>query len=64
MILIPHEIGPLRSGDVPTCYADAGKASQALNWKAELGVKDMCAGDCDLGVIGASVVAAAVSSSV
>lgn len=40
---IPYVMGPRRSGDVPTCYADAGKASQALNWKAELGVKDMCA---------------------
>lgn len=42
---IPYVMGPRRSGDVPTCYAEAGKAADALKWKAELGVKDMCAGE-------------------
>jgi hypothetical protein len=36
-------MGPRRSGDVPTCYADAAKAKEALSWTAELGVKEMCA---------------------
>lgn len=40
---IPYVMGPRRSGDVPTCYADATKAKEALGWTASLGVKEMCA---------------------
>ena len=40
---IPYVMGPRRSGDVPTCYADATKAKEVLGWTAELGVKEMCA---------------------
>ena len=40
---IPYVMGPRRSGDVPTCYADAAKAKEVLGWTAELGVKEMCA---------------------
>ena len=39
---IPYSIGPRRSGDVATCYADPTKANEALGWKAELGVEAMC----------------------
>ncbi|EKX50299.1 hypothetical protein GUITHDRAFT_93071 [Guillardia theta CCMP2712] len=39
---VPYVIGPRRSGDVPTCYADAAKAKQELHWEAKLGVKEMC----------------------
>jgi len=40
---IPYVMGPRRSGDVPTCYADATKAKDALGWTAQLGVEEMCA---------------------
>lgn len=39
---VPYVIGPRRAGDIATCYADAAKALQALDWKAELGIEDMC----------------------
>ena len=32
-----------RPGDIATCYSDAGKAEAELGWKAEYGIKEMCA---------------------
>lgn len=40
---IPYEIGPRRPGDISTCYSSAKKAEAELGWKAELGIKEMCA---------------------
>ncbi|MBR2548017.1 MAG: UDP-glucose 4-epimerase GalE [Eubacterium sp.] len=41
-IKIPYEIAPRRAGDIATCYADAHKANQILDWHAELTIDDMC----------------------
>ena len=40
---IKYEIKPRRPGDIATCYADATKALNELNWKAEKNIEDMCA---------------------
>ena len=40
---IPYVIGPRRAGDIATCYSDASKAERELGWKAENGIKEMCA---------------------
>jgi UDP-glucose 4-epimerase len=40
---IPFELTDRRPGDVGTCYADATKAAQKLNWKARLTLSDMTA---------------------
>ena len=40
---IPYRIVGRRAGDIAQCYADPAYASKALNWRAELGVDDMCA---------------------
>ena len=40
---IPYEIKPRRAGDIATCYSDASKAERELGWKAENGIKEMCA---------------------
>lgn len=42
-VKIPYEIGPRRPGDIATCYSSAEKAYKELGWKAEYGIKDMCA---------------------
>lgn len=39
---VPYKIVGRRPGDIGTCYADPSKAERELNWKAELGLKDMC----------------------
>lgn len=39
---IPFEITARRPGDVPELVAIPTKAETLLNWKAELGVEDMC----------------------
>ena len=39
---VAYKIAPRRPGDIATCYADPSKAERELNWKAELGLKDMC----------------------
>ncbi len=39
---VPYEIAPRRSGDIVSCYADATKANQELNWKAEKSIEDAC----------------------
>jgi len=42
-VKIPYEIGPRRPGDIATCYSSADKALEELGWKAENGIKEMCA---------------------
>ena len=39
---IPYEIKPRRAGDIATCYCDATKAKNELNWVAERGLDEMC----------------------
>jgi UDP-glucose 4-epimerase len=39
---VPYTMAPRRPGDVAEMYADAGRAESFLNWKATLGVDDMC----------------------
>lgn len=39
---IPYEVVERRLGDTATCYADASKAENLLNWKAHLSIEDMC----------------------
>lgn len=41
-VKVPYKIVGRRPGDIGTCYADPSKAERELNWKAELGLKDMC----------------------
>ena len=40
---IPYDIVERRPGDIPTCYADSGKAERELGWRAEKTLDDMCA---------------------
>ena len=42
-VKIPYVIKPRRAGDIATCYSDASKAEKELGWKAEYGIKEMCA---------------------
>ncbi|MBR9917729.1 UDP-glucose 4-epimerase GalE [bacterium] len=39
---VDYKIGPRRSGDIATCYADPAKAEKELGWKAERGIEEMC----------------------
>lgn len=38
---VPYKIVDRRAGDIDACYADSSHALNKLNWKAELGIKDM-----------------------
>lgn len=40
---VPYKIAPRRAGDIAACYADPGKASALLGWRAEHRLADMCA---------------------
>ncbi len=40
---IPYEVAPRRPGDIAECYADSAKAENELQWKASLGIGEMCA---------------------
>ena len=40
---IPYVIDERRPGDIATCYASPEKAEKELSWKAEFGIKEMCA---------------------
>ncbi len=42
-VKIPYEIKERRPGDIATCYSKADKAAKELGWKAENGIKEMCA---------------------
>ncbi len=39
---VPYRIVGRRAGDVAECYADSSRAERELNWKAQLGIKEMC----------------------
>jgi len=39
---IKYEIGPRRTGDISTCYADCSLAKNELGWEAKLGLDEMC----------------------
>lgn len=40
---VPYELCPRRPGDVASCYADASKARELLDWQAIHGIDTMCA---------------------
>lgn len=40
---IPYRIAPRRPGDIASCYADPKRAFELLDWKAKLGLEEMCA---------------------
>ena len=42
-VKIPSVIKDRRAGDIATCYSSAEKAEKELGWKAEFGIKEMCA---------------------
>lgn len=42
-VKIPYSIKPRRAGDIATCYCDPSKAERELGWKAEFGIREMCA---------------------
>ena len=42
-VKIPYVIKARRPGDIATCYSDASKAERELGWKAENGIREMCA---------------------
>lgn len=39
---VPYEITARRPGDIASCYADASKAEELINWKASKSLEDMC----------------------
>ena len=41
-VKVPYEIVARRPGDLATCYADPAKSAEALGWKAEKNLVDMC----------------------
>jgi len=41
-VKVPYKIVQRREGDVASCYADTSYAKELLNWKAKLGLNDMC----------------------
>lgn len=40
---VNYRIAPRRDGDIATCYADASKAKELLNWEAKKTIDEMCA---------------------
>lgn len=41
-VKIPYTISDRRLGDIATCFADASKAKEELEWEAEKTIEDMC----------------------
>jgi UDP-glucose 4-epimerase len=41
-IKIPYTIAARRPGDIATCFADASKALDVLDWKADYSLEEMC----------------------
>ncbi|MGB3210294.1 MAG: UDP-glucose 4-epimerase GalE [Desulforhopalus sp.] len=39
---VPFKVVGRRPGDIAACYADPGKASRELGWKARYGLREMC----------------------
>lgn len=42
-VKIPYEIKPRRAGDIAVSYCNPAKAERELGWKAQYGIKEMCA---------------------
>lgn len=42
-VKIPYEICPRRPGDIAENYSDPSKAFREMGWKAERGIREMCA---------------------
>lgn len=40
-VKVPYKIGPRRSGDIASCYADTTKAREKLKWQAKYGLDKM-----------------------
>jgi UDP-glucose 4-epimerase len=40
---IPYEVVARRPGDIASCWADPGRAAEALSWRATKGIAEMCA---------------------
>jgi UDP-glucose 4-epimerase len=40
---VPYRVGPRRSGDIASCYAEPKRALELLGWRAERGLEAMCA---------------------
>lgn len=40
---VPYKVGARRPGDVAVCYADPSRAAALLDWRAERGLRQMCA---------------------
>ncbi|WP_073110184.1 UDP-glucose 4-epimerase GalE [Pollutimonas bauzanensis] len=40
---IPYEFAARRPGDIAACWADTGLAWEKLDWRAEMGIEEMCA---------------------
>ena len=38
---VPYEIAPRRDGDIASCYADASKAKDVLDWSCTYNIEDM-----------------------
>ncbi len=41
-VTIPYELVDRRAGDIATCYADASKAKELLDWEAVRDIAEMC----------------------
>jgi UDP-glucose 4-epimerase len=39
---VPYRIAPRRIGDIASCYANSNLAHDLLDWKANLGLEEMC----------------------
>lgn len=42
-VKIPYVMKERRLGDIATCYSDAKKAKEELDWEAQFGIEEMCA---------------------
>ncbi len=40
---VPYEIAPRRPGDIAACFADPSLAAAEFGWRAQLGLREMCA---------------------
>jgi UDP-glucose-4-epimerase len=40
---VSYQFAPRRQGDLPACWADAGKAKRLMSWTADLSLEDMIA---------------------
>lgn len=41
-VRVPYKMAPRRQGDLAVCYADPRRSAEALGWRAEKGIDDMC----------------------